>query len=501
MCLPDISGITDNKHRMRLDEVVLVINRRELFRAAGATVAALVSLQLPFQRDQTQSSASRLRHKSTPLDVSSSSWSGDATQTSVQISAHTAGATSVGLAVSLASDMSNATFLPSALPNTAGWNKWSVPGLSPGTRYYHQLTDTPPDQGQQPLGEVSTFSSLRPTGAPCTTRLAVGCCQHNDNPVTYAFDDIVAWAPDRFVHLGDLGYPNNLSTDPVTHMNNWSLSCSHPGVDAVQAIGCMDYIASDHDTNGSGQSNRPNYRDPITAANIQAWKEVVPARMEDTTKSGPHGRYRADVEGNVRFVKLDTRSLDKTDTTTRSTDPRSSKSTMLGSTQLKWFQSQISQAVAQHQLLIVFSDCAWVGTSPGPPIPVSFSDKWPSYIFERDLISDYAARLGAKMFILFGDSHGLQFDDGTHEKNGFASICVGPLDSPLHMHFQDSYQWNYPAGIDEGGGPYRDAQHYVRLTIADNGASTITVTADARDCSRETGGPRTVNTMVKTYRG
>jgi phosphodiesterase/alkaline phosphatase D-like protein len=374
-----------------------------------------------------------------------------------------------------------------------------VSGLSPATRYYHQLTDTPRSQGPRPIGTVSAFSTLRPVGVASTIRLAVGCCQHNDAPVTRAFDDIVAWAPDRVMHLGDLGYPNDLSTNPATHMNNWAESCAHPGVHAVQSIACMDYIVSDHDTNGTGQSNRPNYRDPVTAANIEAWSQVVPARMTQG-KGQALCRYRSEVEGNVRFIKLDTRSLDKTDTVSKSTDPRSSKATMLGSTQLRWLQSQIDEAAAQRQLVVLFSDCAWNGTSPGPPIPMTYSDKWPSYIYERDLISDYAARAGARMIILYGDSHGLQQDDGTHEKNGFASIGVGPLDSPLHMHYQDSNQWNYPAGITEGGGPYRDAQHYVRLTISQAATSQpILVKAEARDCSVATGGPLTVRTMVKTY--
>jgi hypothetical protein len=174
---------------------------------------------------------------------------------------------------------------------------------------------------------------------------------------------------------------------------------------------------------------------------------------------------------------------------------------MLGAGQLDWLKAQIDAAVAARQLIVLMSDSAWNGTSPGPPIPVSFSDKWPSYIFERDLISDYAATAGAQMFIVFGDSHGLQQDDGANEKNGFASICCGPFDQELHMHYQDSHQWNYPAGILEDGGPYRHAQQYHRLTIAQEpGSQVITVTADARDCSPVVDGtPLTVRTMTKTY--
>lgn len=132
---------------------------------------------------------------------------------------------------------------------------------------------------------------------------------------------------------------------------------------------------------------------------------------------------------------------------------------------------------------------------------MTYCDKWPSYIYERDLISDYAASRGAQMFIVFGDSHGLQQDDGSNEKNGFASICCGPLDMELHMHYQDSYQWSYPHDVPEHAGPYRFAQQYQRLTITQERDSTvITVRADARDCSPAVAGtPFTVRTMTKSY--
>jgi phosphodiesterase/alkaline phosphatase D-like protein len=283
-------------------------------------------------------------------------------------------------------------------------------------------------------------------------------------------------------------------------MANWALNSSDTGVRRVLAVCCMDYIISDHDDNGTGNSNLPNLNDPITMTSIQAWQQVVPARMDDT-QDPPHGRWRSDVEGNVRFLKLDTRSIDKSDTVSTPTDPRSPDSTMLGATQLTWVKGQIDAAAAAHQLVILYSDPAWNGVSPGPPIPVTYCDKWPSYIYERDLISDYAAAAGAQLFIVFGDSHGLQQDDGTNEKNGFASICCGPLDQELHMHYQDSNQFNYPSGILDEGGPYRHAQQYQRLTISqDEGSPQITVVAEARDCSPVVDGtPLTVATLTKTY--
>jgi phosphodiesterase/alkaline phosphatase D-like protein len=390
--------------------------------------------------------------------------------------------------------------LPSTPPNDMGWNKWSVTGLTAGTRYYHQLTDTPSGGSPTPIGVVSSFKTLQPVGAACTIKLAIGSCGQNNPTNNACFDDLIAWGADRTIHLGDFGYPITLSKDITTHMYNWSRQVTDAGFRKVLANGCMDYIISDHDDNGTGNSNMPTYNDPITMASIDAWQQVVPARVEDT-EDPPHGRWRAEVEGNVRFLKVDTRSIDKTDTTTLPTDPHSPDSTMLGATQLAWLKGQIDDAVANHQLIVLLTDPSWNGTSPGPPIPASYSDKWPSYIFERDLISDYAAAAGAQMFIAFGDTHGLQQDDGTNEKNGFATICCGPWDQDLHMHYQDSYQFNYPDGIVEGGGPYRHGQQYQRLTITQQpGSREITLTAEARDCSAVvSGAPKTVATLTKTY--
>lgn len=429
-------------------------------------------------------------------------WAGDATQTTVEIAACTPLTGMVGLAISLSPDMSEPRFLPSAPPNAVGWNKWSVSGLEAGTQYYHQITNTPPGERRHLVGTVSAFQTLQAAGQPCTIRLAVGSCARTSPAIPAAFFDMAAWAPDRSVHLGDLGYPKELTKDPLTHMENWALNTRDAGNAAILKVAAMDYMVSDHDDNGTGRGkigNLPTYHDPVTKANIAAWQEVVPARMADGHES-PRGRWRSDVEGNVRFVKLDTRCLDKTDTTGGHTDPFSPESTMLGKAQLRWLKDEIDAAVREQQLIILYSDCAWNGVSPGPPIPSTYTDKWPSYIYERDLISDYAAERGASMLIVFGDSHGMQQDDGRHEKNGFATLCCGPFDQRPHMHYMDSYQWSYPP-FQEGGGPYRRIQQYQRITIVQEPGSTmIKVTAEARDCSPWVkGAPKTVRTMTKDY--
>ncbi len=430
-------------------------------------------------------------------------WAGDALQTTVQLSARTHSFTSVGIAVSLNADMSSPTYYPVADTGIPGWNQAVPDGLAPGTQYSWQATNTLADGTVQLVGPVSRFRTLYDVGTGCTTKIAVGSCKQSAPSSVAVWDDMAGWVPDRVMDLGDFGYPGYLTPDLETHVRNWAWNAQDTGRKAIQALCAVDYVISDHDVNGgeTAQGNAPTFMDPTTMASLLAWEQTVPARMEDV-QVPRHGRWRAEVEGNVRYLKVDTRTIDKTDNTTTPTDPTSPDSTMLGATQLAWWKGQIDAAAEARQLVVMFTDPGWNGVSPGPPIPFTYADKWPSYSFERDLMSDYAAsKLGPNLFIAYGDSHLIQQDDGFSEKNGFASICCGPLHQNLHAHFQDESQFNYPTDIVEGGGKARDGMMYQRLTITQlPGEATVTVTAEARDCTPGTAGtPLTVLTMTKTY--
>ncbi|MGI8700241.1 MAG: alkaline phosphatase D family protein [Nocardioidaceae bacterium] len=485
----------------------MTFSRRDFLKTSGVAASALAlgwhRLVDAGNRLYARDDAAAMGDVGQPVPTVLAAWAGDALQSSVLVSALTDGFKAVGIAVSVNANMDAATFYPPSKPDATGWNRFTLTGLAPGTLYHWQVTDSPTGHGAERIGAVSHVRTLRPVGLACTTRIAVGSCKQPTPSSTAAWDDIAAWRPDRVMDLGDFGYPNDLTTDVATHIQNWTVNAQDAGRKKVQALCAVDYIASDHDTNDSAQSssNPPNYKDPVTSANLAAWQQVVPARMEDT-QSPKHGRWRAEVEGNVRFIKLDTRSLDRSDNVRKPTDPRSPTSTMLGATQLAWWKGQIRAAAAARQLVVMFSDPDWNGVSPGPPIPRTYSDKWPSYIYERDLMSDFAASLlGPNLFIAYGDSHILQQDDGTNEKNGFASICCGPFHQNLHAHFQNSVQWNYPDGVAQAEGKNRNAMQYQRLTITQRpGSSTVTVTAEARDCTPKVSGtPLTVRTMTKTY--
>lgn len=446
-------------------------------------------------------------HFETDLMPGMALWAGDATQRTVEITGYTGNVESggrVGLITALNEEMTDGVVdYPPAVHNPSGFNKWSVDRLQPGTTYWYRLLVNGVRKGP-----LCKFRTLRPVGVPCEITIAVGGCKRDDASDA-AFRDIVAWVPDRVMNLGDMGYPRVLTTDPATHEANWARQLVNPPMKQIQAQGCVDYIASDHDTTG-GADNPPDFDNPVSAANLRAWADMVPARMADPRRPR-RARYRSEVEGNVRFVKLDTRNQDRTDVRNEGgppIPPSDPNSTMLGRNQLDWLYEEIDQAAAAGQFLCIFSDPGWYGTAEIDGdfrIKVSNSDKWIAYIHERNLISDYIAAAyaavgkGVNALVICSDTHALQQDNGAHQRNGLASVVCGPFDQNIHAlaTFVESYEWTYPAHADEHRQLGRQ-QSYQRLTFREAPAGTLTVTAVARDCT-PIGGAVSRRTMRKTY--
>lgn len=430
-------------------------------------------------------------------------WAGDATQTTVEITGYTGYAKSddlIGLRTALSADMKTGPLdHPAHVHNKVGFNKWSVTDLTAGTSYWHQL-----HVNGVPTGPVCRFRTLRPIGVPCTTTIAVGGCKRG-NAKSNTFDDMVSWAPDRVMNLGDLGYPDRLNTNPKTHEWNWAAQLIDPPMLAIQAQGCVDYIASDHDTTG-GLDNPSNLNNPISAANLVAWQEMIPARMADQ-RTPRRGRYRSEVEGNVRFIKLDTRNQDRTDVRASKIPPDDPRSSMLGATQRAWLLGEIDEAAVAGQFCCIFSDVGWYGTADlgaDRKIMVSNSDKWIAYIYERDLISDHITEAyarqgkGCNAMVVNSDTHALQQDSGETQRNGLAVITAGPFDQHVHClsPFIKAYAWTYPLHADKLNGRHRQ-QSYQQLTFAETEERELTVTCVARDCSNSPAVD--LRTMRKTY--
>src|SRR4051812_48939877 len=171
----------------------------------------------------------------TPADISGRSnvglpqgtalWAGDATQESVRITSYTGdlpAGTELRLAVVGGGDLS-ALAQPARTSDSSRFIRWSVDGLLAGTTYsYHlRLSDG------TPYGPACAFRPLRPIGQPCTIRIAVGGCKP-EGARSHSFRDIVTWAPDRVMNLGDMGYPIGLTADPSSHKLNWARQLVDP---------------------------------------------------------------------------------------------------------------------------------------------------------------------------------------------------------------------------------------------------------------------------------
>lgn len=458
-------------------------------------------------------------------------WAGDSSQTDAYITLYTDTIASIGLNYSVNSDMTSSTPVAGTATDIYGFRKIHLTGLTAGTTYYYRITDAGAE-----TGPTRKFRTLKAVGTPCTIAFAVGSCKQDNPASNNTFNDIINVTVDPtraapnsvplavmdFINLGDLGYPGNLSTALSTHAFNWSFNITDAALEIVQQKMNHKYIISDHDVNGGETKigNSPNLNDPVTKTNIQGWQLWIPAVMDDTRnffQDGdgnwhPGARYRSVVEGHVRYIFTDIRNLERSDVLTVPADPQAGKpghgspTTMLGTTQLNWLKGQLDLAATNREFVVLYTDSAWNGLSPVGGdgfIPATFTDKWPSYCYERDVISDYAfSKIGENMVILHGDSHGMQFDDGQtpkfdgsgnrlNDKNGYVVACCGPFNQNLHMHYTNAYDWSYPANVGDGQtggvdtGPYRKAMQWVYLYIDEPSGTPFTFNVELifRDAS------------------
>lgn len=395
------------------------------------------------------------------------------------------------------------TSLTAAVRDANAFRRWVDSGLTAGTTYYYQLT-----KNGSPVGVVHKAKASAAAGAVATLTRAVGGCQQSPPASSAAFDDIVAWAPDAFIHLGDDTYPDDLDTFTATHCKWYTASMTDPALQSVQQVMRVEKVISDHDDNGGStpEGNAPTYNDPVTATSLLAWASSVPMLMADT-RSPKRGRYTSRVAGNIREIFLDTRSMDRTNQI--GGDPNDPAATMLGATQLSWLHGEFVAAAAAHQLSVIYTDPSFRGTivegdgMTGGRIDVSYSDKWPAYAYERAvIITDAQATLrktagSPNLIVIASDSHACQQDDGALTGDGIACFVCGPLHQNIHAHFVDSYQVGgvprtYPANAADSG-RLPSKMMYQRFTFAEAPAGTVTLTVTARNCTpKDPGAPYSI---------
>lgn len=392
---------------------------------------------------------------------------------SIQVVAGTSGATSCRLAYSVNSDMSSPSYVAAQAPDSLGYVRYPVTGLSAHTRYYVQVADTPAGGSESLIGPVGACKTLPAAGSAQNFTVALVSCI-NGNDVTApaqdtAITDWIGYDADLNIFTGDFDYSGTVSTVTATQVGIYESQISNiPSLASMVATRWGYYCRSDHEAGPDNGDSDNAY----TAANIAAAQEVFPfGTLGDTVNSPPHGLYQAWVAGRVRFIMIDIRNTDRSPG--GNTD--NSSKTMLGATQLAWLEAQLIQP---EPLKVIISDVGWMGSASITNGP----DKWWSYDTERQAIISYIAANAAQVqnvMLWHGDSHLVGCTPGADNAyGGFPVYCAAPLlnvggglNTSTFTHFYNN----------SGG----ECRQYGRIAITDNG-TTIAVAFQGWDAASGT---------------
>ena len=372
------------------------------------------------------------------------------------------GGTSLRLAYSTSPSMTSPSYVAAQTPDSYGYVKHVVSGLSAYTRYWCQLADTV-DGAEVLTGTVGTCKTLPAAGAPASFTVALASCTNTANETpspNIAIDDWVAWQADLNIHTGDYDYENPAGTTTAAQAGMYEYHTAFYGSSAQIATAWGFYCRSDHDSSNTdnGESNNT-----WTVANIAAAQEIFPfGTLGDTVNTPVHGLYQAWVAGRVRFIMLDIRNTDRS----TSTNTDNSSKTMLGATQLAWFQAQLVQP---EPLKVIICDTAWMSATISGEL-----DKWWSYGTERSAILSYiAANAGQvqNLMLWHGDSHMLGYATAAANASwgGFPVWCAAPL---RQTGAANSGAAAFTATYNNAGG---ECRQYGRITFTDTG-TLISVT-------------------------
>lgn len=324
---------------------------------------------------------------------------------------------------------------------------FTVSGLQPDTEYrYSVQSGNHVDAGR--VGTLRTF----PAG-PRSFTVALGACIRTGSN-GQVFDRILAMDPSLFLITGDFHYEDVSSNDPDRMRAAFERNLEQPGQQRLYLNVPITYVWDDHDFGGNDSSAVADSR----FASRDVYADYVP--HYPLLQSGPVAISQAFTLGRVRFIMLDTRSGRTPDNM-----PDGPDKTMLGSSQLEWFKSELMLANGEFPLIVVVSSVPWISEA------TDGGDDWGGFATERREIANFISDNDINGVVLFGgDAHMLAIDDGTnsdYSADGDAALPVfqaGALDR---------------RGTAKGG-PYSEGEYpgggqFGVMTVIDTGGPTITV--------------------------
>lgn len=381
------------------------------------------------------------------------------------------GANSVRLQVATnAGFTQGVSYVAAQAPDSYGYVNHVASGLSPATQYYWQLLNTPSGGSETPLTAAAAAwnlvsgqcKTLPPAGSPESFTFAVASCIDSGGNFTGsddAMNDWTTWNAGFNIFTGDFDYNDPEFTDVPDQIavieQQVLVNASPAGALANMMMNAWGFFTrSDHDTGADGGDSDTAWM----PYNITAMLETFPWGPLGDTENPKHGLWQSWVVGRVRFINADIRNIDRSPVA----NADNASKTMLGSTQLAWFEQQL---VTPQPLKIVILDTGWMGggsdTSCGPG--------WWLYSTERAAILSYiaanAAAVGNLVFI-HGDDHCVAVCPGAQNADGgFPVYCAAPMKQTGAAI--PNVALTFPSYYNNAGG---NCAQYGRVTVTDTGS-------------------------------
>jgi alkaline phosphatase D len=280
------------------------------------------------------------------------------------------------------------------------------------------------------------FTSPVGRAAPATTtaslKLAAASCQHWETGFYAAHRDLVAWAPDAVIFLGDFVYEGGARpvgdgrvrshdgpepTDVAGYRARYAHYLSDPDLQAARAACPWFAIWDDHEVENdyaAGEPQDPADREGFAArrtAAYQVWWEHMPVRIDRPPAGEDMVIHRRAAYGELLdLVLLDGRQFRSDQACGApelSAEPPCAEAlepdrTMLGAAQEAWLVDTFATSRATWVALgqqTVLTDMRL------PNGAVLNYDQWDGYAPARDRLLTAAAPVGGRMVALTGDIH------------------------------------------------------------------------------------------------
>lgn len=298
------------------------------------------------------------------------------------------------LVVSLNSGLTSPVYSSTVLPDSDGFAKMTISGLTANTPYFYgvEVNAVLLTAGR---GQITTDPT---PGSQASYSVAFGSCQY-DTPTAVTFDAIKDYSGPygqvrRFIHMGDMNYQDWTTGDTAADIRaQYQTSMASASMSPLLSEVAMTYAWDNHDWGGSFSDKTT----PLAATIAAAYRQVIPSYALPATDG--KGIWHTWVIGRVRFIQIDPRSQRDAYNA-----PNGPTKTMLGTEQKAWLKARLQDP---EPVKIICDNMYW-------RFDALLGDRWGSYGDEFIELNDFIdANSVGLTYVIFGDRHALCADDGS----------------------------------------------------------------------------------------